>query len=299
MNLKLIDASIKRYEDSLEEVDKVRLAFFRTLWDVAAECAEEFSDCECFFYKPAPAEELMESYALGIPALCDKPVEIDVAALVGTAERLSAAAAQSGFFAQELADALAGIAWEDAVRDTHIKGAGNNPHLWLERVIKKLLDTDMDEEAAFLGGHLASIALKVQLEVAGKRVSDALKKAGAAQPRPTLCPVCGTVPSMAHVGGPTSSSGRGRLLVCPQCSATWEYERVRCARCGSQSQQKLHLYNVEGDDAHKLAICEVCGDYIRTLYSEDVLAAATAYEVEDVLMVRLDAIARDLFTAAD
>ncbi|WP_371298187.1 formate dehydrogenase accessory protein FdhE [Paraeggerthella sp.] len=70
----------------------------------------------------------------------------------------------------------------------------------------------------------------------------------------------------------------------------WDFERVRCARCGTQNQAHLHYFNVEGDDAHRIATCDECGGYVRTVYQEDVLAPFS-FEVEDVVMARLDLIA--------
>ena len=67
---------------------------------------------------------------------------------------------------------------------------------------------------------------------------------------------------------------------------------MRCARCGTRNQAHLHFFNIEGDDAHRIATCDECGGYMRTLYSDDALAPCS-YEVEDVVMARLDAIAND------
>ena len=91
------------------------------------------------------------------------------------------------------------------------------------------------------------------------------------------------------MGGESSTQGRGKTLWCAQCGTSWEVERVRCARCGTQNQAHLHYYNVEGDDAHRIATCD---DYLRTVYADDALAPFSC-AVEAVVMARRDAIAAE------
>lgn len=150
----------------------------------------------------------------------------------------------------------------------------------------------MEPAAAPLAALLASLALRAQLEKPAASLVGACKKEGVELSSSLVCPVCGTAPMMAHVGAASASAEHGRVLVCGQCGTAWDFERVRCARCGQRDQTKLHFFNVEGDDAHRIATCDECGGYIRTLYSESALALCS-YEVEDVLMARLDAIALD------
>ena len=42
-----------------------------------------------------------------------------------------------------------------------------------------------------------------------------------------------------------------------------------------------------------LYTCDDCGGYMRTLFSEKGALAPVSYEVEDVVMARLDAIAKE------
>lgn len=74
----------------------------------------------------------------------------------------------------------------------------------------------------------------------------------------------------------------------------WEFERVRCVRCGTRNQGHLHYHSIEGDDAHRIQSCDECGGYIRSVFEEDELQLAPfSFEVEDVVMTRLDVIAAD------
>lgn len=288
MNLKRIDAAIAAYESHLDEADRARLAFFRTLWGVQDAHA---ADVEVAYEVPAP-RALLDAAAAERAVLLDAPVTVDFDALARTTAELAATAAEQTAFSDDVARALERVKWDRVFRASEGVLAGADPSAWLQNLAEVLVDDGMTENAAHVAALFASMALKVQLERPAARIMDALKTEGAADPRPLLCPVCGSAPTLAHVGGATSSSGRGRVLVCPQCAAAWEFERVRCARCGTHGQTKLHFFNVEGDDDHRIATCDECGGYIRTRYSEDTLVPCS-YEVEDVVMARLDAIAQD------
>ncbi|WP_165056411.1 MULTISPECIES: formate dehydrogenase accessory protein FdhE [unclassified Adlercreutzia] len=290
MNLKLIDAAIAAYADKLDDADAARLAFFRALWDVQAACAAE-APAPVAWEAPAPSD-IRAAYEDARPVLGIAPVVVDADALAAALGKLAGVFADAGGFPDSVVAAFARVKWDRVVRASDLALAGSDPSAWLADFAAVLADDGMAEDQAHLGALAASLALKVQLERPAQAALGALRAAGAAEPHPLLCPVCGSAPHLAHVGGTTSSAGRGRVLVCPQCAASWEFERVRCARCGTRNQAHLHFFNVEGDDAHRLATCDECGGYIRTLYSEDALAPCS-YEVEDVVMARLDAIAQD------
>lgn len=289
MNLKLIDAAIAAYSNDIDEADKGRLDFFRALWEVQSDC-ESAGSADAYVMPDEKA--LVAAYAQERPILTESAASIDAEALSSAAERLCAIAIEREVYDAAVAEAFGRVKWDRVFRAADMVLAGADPDAWLADVFDVLKDDGMAEDTARLATLFASMALKAQLAPVAAHVMAALKKAHVDEPRPLACPVCGSVPALAHVGGDTSSNGRGRLLVCSQCAAAWEFERVRCARCGSQNQAHLHFFNIEGDDAHRIATCDECGGYMRTLYSEDALAPV-AYEVEDVVMARLDAIAQD------
>lgn len=290
MNLKLIDAAIAAYDGKLDADDAARVAFFRTLWGVQVACANEADQVA---WESLAPDEVLDAYREGRAVLTCAPVAVDADALARALEQLSAAFTKAGVFAADMVQALERVKWDRVLRASDLELAGSNPSAWLADLAAVLVDDGMSEQQAHLGALIASMALKVQLERPAQAIMSTLKKQGAADPRPLLCPVCGSAPHLAHVGAATSSAGRGRVLVCPQCAAAWEFERVRCARCGTRNQAHLHFFNVEGDEAHRIATCDECGGYMRTLYSEENSLAPCAYEVEDVVMARLDAIAQD------
>lgn len=300
MNLKLIDAAIASYEPTLSAGDKARLAFFRSLWEVQSQCAREAvqragdeEGADAAHYQLPDERELLEACKKELPVFAGHPVRVSEEALAKSIGRLVEAAVGKGGFSADVVASLSRVKWDRVVRASNLELAGSDPSAWLADFCDVLVDDGAGEAAARLAALIASMALRVQLEEPARQVMGALRRLETGVEHPLLCPVCGSAPALAHVGGPTSSSGRGRLLICTQCGASWEFDRVRCARCGTHNQAHLHFFNVEGDDAHRLATCDECGGYIRTLYSEEGSLAPCSYEVEDVVMARLDAIAQD------
>lgn len=289
MNLKLIDAAIKTYSETLDAADMARLTFFRALWEKQAEIAKQAQGAS---YEVCGLAELKEQFEAGQPFFESNPAPVDEALLARGLEQIVNCACEGDFFGADVKQAFERVNWQRVVAASRVEIAGAKPNAWLEYFCDVLIDDGMHEVAARLATVFASMALKAQLEAPAQKCMTELKGAGEPNVRPLSCPVCGCDPTIAHVGGKTSSSGRGRVLVCPQCGSAWEFERVRCARCGTQNQAHLHFFNIEGDDAHRIATCDECGGYIRTLYSEDALVPCS-YEVEDVVMARLEAVAQD------
>lgn len=293
MNLKLIDAAIAAYEPKLSESEGERLRFFRTLWGVQDELSREYP--EAVTYTVPAAADLKACSEAEQPVLRAHPATIDAEALVDGVSRLAAAMALFDEFDQASRDALAGVRWDRMVAASDVKLAGTDPAAYVEAFVGLLEDDGLTEDAARMGGAAVSLALRAFLEPAATALQHARVEHEVDHPYPVHCPVCGCEASVAHVGtAGTKTKGRGRALWCAQCGCVWDFERVRCARCGTQNQGHLHFYNVEGDDDHRIATCDECGGYVRTVYEEDTPQAALypfSYEVEDVVMAKLDLIA--------
>lgn len=285
MNLELIDAALAAYEGALDEEDGRRLAFFRELWEVAAATAGQAR------WEHSPADdELRAACQAGVPLFERWPATVDGDALAHAAELLCAQVARSGLFPAPVGERLASLRWAQALSVVGIQDAGRAPARWTARVMGSLDEAWGHGEAAQVAALLASMALNAQLRPAARRAHEALAACGPVKPRPLACPVCGGPPALSHVGAPTASQGRGRVLVCAHCATPWEFERVRCARCGTRNQASLHFASIQGDDAHRLACCDECGGTMRTLYSHK-LPGPVSYDVEDVVMTRLSALA--------
>lgn len=287
MNLKQIDAALSAYHDSLVGSETQRLAFFRQLWEIEADASTS-----ALPYELPATKQLCAWYAAGESVFKKQPVLVDAALLARTLERLSACAVEKGGFSEEACAALVRVKWERVVAASPLEQAGRDPQEYLEQFVDVLVDDGMSEVQAHLAALLASLALRAQFRCASEAIVKAQLACEAAASAPLRCPVCGDDATVSCVGGRDSAGqGRGKTLWCAQCGATWDFERIRCVRCGTQNQAHLHYFNVEGDDAHRIATCDECGGYARTVYSEDTLAPFS-FEVEDVVMTRLDAIAQ-------
>lgn len=289
MNMRLISTAIRAYESMLDEGDNARLAFFHELWKVVDEC-EASRACS---YEPPEAGTIKTAVEVGTPIFATKPVEVDKGAFVGDIEKIAARAIESTELAPGVAEDLQRVRWDRVVEASDIELAGTNPNAYLMDMYQILADDGMKAGSLGIALMAVTLALKAQIEKPAAIALAAVKKAVAFEDiHPLTCPICGSAPALSHVGGETSSNGRGRRLVCTQCGTSWEFERVRCARCGTQNQRSLHFYNIEGDDNHRIGTCDECGSYIRSLFSESVLVPIS-YEVEDVVMAKLDAIAQN------
>ena len=296
MNLKLIDAAIDGYQGHIDEGDAARLAFFRTLWGALDACVREAQSSDdaslaLSSYAAPDAGTVKHAGTRGRPVLQEAPITANEALLAACAERLAAVAVESDIFLPDASNAVGQISWASVIHASDMKRAGSDPSSWLESLVDRLVDEGLAENHARLAALLASLALKAQLEKPSQLIMKAHPGGQPGESHSLLCPVCGSAPMMGHVGQHTASV-RGRRLVCSQCGAAWDFDRVRCARCGTRNQAHLHFYHIGDDEAHRLEICDECDGYLRVLYSEDALAACS-YEVEDVVMARLDALARD------
>ncbi|MDY0341527.1 MAG: formate dehydrogenase accessory protein FdhE [Coriobacteriia bacterium] len=105
-----------------------------------------------------------------------------------------------------------------------------------------------------------------------------------------LCPVCGTPASSGVVRDEGNLQGGRRWLSCPTCRTQWEYARVRCARCGQRSHDKLEYLYDEQDPGHRVHTCKVCHGYIPIAFEKEASILAIP-EVEEVVMVPLETVA--------
>lgn len=287
MNMKRIDAAIRSYEGALGAEDENRLAFFRSLWERVARAGEEHRG----YGDDAPSSaDVRRWHAAGIPVFSRAGAPVDFGLLARTSDDLTLAARESGLFPAEVEAAMAQTMWERVYAACDERKAGADPAAFLMELEQVLVDDGKTASAAHVLALFAQLALRSQLEASARTAAALLPAASSRGARPLACPVCGGAPALAQVGGATSSNGRGRVLHCLQCGASWEFERVRCARCGTTNQAHLHYHHIEGDDAHRIASCDECGGYIRTVFLEDALFAVCP-EVEDVVMAKLDAVA--------
>lgn len=290
MNTDFISFCVKHYDGVLDESDKARLHFFQGLWRVVSECQAQRE--EAAFELPE-RDQLITCYGNKTPLFEIAAPCVESTELVATLDALTAYVAESGMYDDADAQALNAIDWGDLI-------ATYSPNAYLGDTVEWLsLCGELLNEQKGLSLPLTRVALQLLslalfsfYEPCAEKLMEEVGEDDIIATHPLTCPVCGSDPVLASVGGETSSDGRGRKLYCQQCGTAWEFNRVRCARCGTTDQTKLHYFNLEGDDNHRIATCDECGEYMRTTFLDNNLLPLS-YPVEDVVMARLDALAQD------
>lgn len=297
MNMKRIEFAAKGYEQSADEGARKRVAAFKPIWEAQHRAAEKASEALAADGWAAPAADDLERwYWEGAPLLSHAPVKVDAGLFAQTARDVAGAALGGMGIAGDAREALASCDWDALIAQTPLETAGKDPASYLDA------SADVVERVCGENGDLVflvlALALRPMVEPAAAALFAAVKprvQGGLARHRkPRACPVCGGEPSLAYVGPTDTNKANGRTLYCAQCGTTWEFERVRCARCGNQLQDQLHYKSVEGDDAHRLHVCDACKGYMRTLFMLDNSLRPFTPEVEDAVMANLDAVAASL-----
>ncbi|MBM6999156.1 formate dehydrogenase accessory protein FdhE [bacterium] len=296
MDLKKIDAAIARYGALIDEGalpddgsrgTKARLAFFRGIWGIQHRYAQAVAATGAPGALP-DVEQLDEWYWDEQPILAHVPATVDAQMLADCVRELTGWIAENGQFDNKSILELSSCDLAALMTPECMRLAGTDPVSQLE-VVRVRSGSDM---VAMVFSLALRAALEPTQEAIMGRLHDRLIEENLSHRRPVRCPVCGDMATAAYVGLTEASAGNGRRLYCSQCGATWEFERIRCARCGCADSGKLHYYSVAGDAAHRLHLCEDCGEYIRTTFVDGDAPVAAIPEVEDVVMANLDALAR-------
>ncbi|MDI6709067.1 MAG: formate dehydrogenase accessory protein FdhE [Bacillota bacterium] len=102
------------------------------------------------------------------------------------------------------------------------------------------------------------------------------------------CPVCGAQANFARL---SKAVGR-RYLHCPLCETEWWFKRIGCPFCDNEDQKELRYFTVEGDERHRVYLCEKCKGYLKTIDESRCGENEKAYLFwEDVKTVHLDLLA--------
>ena len=127
---------------------------------------------------------------------------------------------------------------------------------------------------AELLANLAELALKPQFIAAAQALE---KETGAATVPSNRCPVCGSHPELALITDRPEAE-RMMLAVCRLCESEWPIQRVRCLNCGNEDSDTLSYLQVEGDEAGRVNICDLCNRYLPVLDVRGRLEVAPAIE---------------------
>ncbi len=75
------------------------------------------------------------------------------------------------------------------------------------------------------------------------------------------CPICGSLPSLSLL---KEEVGK-RYLLCSFCGYQWRTDRLFCPFCNNKDQESLHYFYGEGEETHRIDLCDKCHQYIKTI----------------------------------
>ena len=291
MNLTFIDRVIKAYEPDLPEAYMARLKFFYGLWEDMDRWSKGPTTADKHYTVPGE-EELEEAWIADKPVFSIAPPKLAKERFCAICYSLREYVCDEGLLSEEDAQALHEVNFRTLVEQADMELAAADPEAFVGGLLSNAYEQEVPATAAHMVALIGMLALRVDLELVAKAVLKRQRKINKMNHNPQKCPVCGSSPALAKVGGESPTEGRGRTLYCQQCGTEWAFERIKCAHCGTQNPQHLHYFNVEGDDAHRIYKCDECGGYTRTVFVEDALRPFS-FEVEEVVTAKLDAIAHD------
>lgn len=100
------------------------------------------------------------------------------------------------------------------------------------------------------------------------------------------CPVCGSLPSIAELGG---KEGKKHLL-CSLCGNTWTFNRLTCVHCGNTDSETLAYFTSEENPGCRVDICRKCNGYLKVIDKRE-RDDSLMLEIEDVATLHLDLLA--------
>ena len=99
------------------------------------------------------------------------------------------------------------------------------------------------------------------------------------------CPICGSLPYLSLL---KEEVGK-RYLLCSYCGYQWRIERLVCPFCGNKEQESLQYFHAEGEEAHRIDLCDKCHNYIKTIDLRSLEEIDPA--LEDLATLHLDILA--------
>jgi FdhE protein len=112
------------------------------------------------------------------------------------------------------------------------------------------------------------------------------------------CPVCGTLPSVSFLAGPSGDPGEflkdtggQKFLHCGLCSHNWRINRHACPACDN-TDKEFQMYLMEPDQpGERVDVCQKCGLYLPCVDMRE-REAIPHFDTAAVCMVHLDIMAQ-------
>ncbi len=99
------------------------------------------------------------------------------------------------------------------------------------------------------------------------------------------CPICGSLPSLSLL---KEEVGK-RYLLCSFCGYQWRIDRIFCPFCNNKDQESLHYFYGEGEETHRIDLCDKCHQYIKTIDYRNLQQSDPV--LEDLATLHLDLLA--------
>ena len=99
------------------------------------------------------------------------------------------------------------------------------------------------------------------------------------------CPMCGSLPSLSLL---KEEVGK-RYLFCSFCGYQWRIDRLFCPFCNNKDQESLHYFYGEGEETHRIDLCEKCHQYTKTIDYRNLQESDPV--LEDLATLHLDILA--------
>lgn len=260
-----------------------QLEFFERLWETQDSFIEHAAA-----YTPAAEDETRRALSGHRTLFSLTPPEVPLEAYRDAVRAIAKLMTEAGLPEEQTA-ALAEVDLGNAVTAEAFAGALDGFDAFVLTVSETAADGRIGET---LLSFILSEALTPLLREPAKAAFKAAGKFDWLQWDSGLCPVCGTPASSGVIRDEGDLQGGRRWLECPMCRTSWEYARVRCARCGSRDQTTLAYLFDEQDPGHRIHTCEVCHGYTPTVVERDLKRVSVA-EVEEIVMIPLESVATD------
>lgn len=275
--------AIEHYATTRPDLEQ-QLRFFEALWDAQDEIAEAAAA-----YEPASTEETTQAltqtrtlFSLVAPTVPLEPYQEAV-------RRVAALMTEKAGLSQDKSAALAGTDIAAEVTEESLASMLTGMDAFVARIAESLGDDRLSEPLLMF---VLTEAVTPFLRGPAAAATKAAGKFDWQQWDSGLCPVCGTPASSGAVRDEGDLQGGRRWLSCPTCRTQWEFARVRCARCGQRSHDKLEYLFDEQDPGHRVHTCKECHGYIPVTFEKQLKIIAIP-EVEEIVMIPLETVAAE------
>jgi FdhE protein len=153
-----------------------------------------------------------------------------------------------------------------------------------EKLPEKIMPHNESDENLDLIDLFVEESLRPELEFITEKYGKVVARSGWSE---GYCPICGKEPKIGEIR--EGEDGK-RYLFCHQCGYKWYFRRIKCPFCGNEEQHSLAYFAVEGEERHRVDVCNKCRRYIKMV---DVPKASDDInlDVEDIATLHLDMLA--------